>query len=72
MENLADLMQRLLEIQSGGRQRNPQLIAEEELLVDGFTKAKFRRRKVPCSPNQPINPRISLGGYAKVGLVQSL
>jgi hypothetical protein len=28
MENFAELMQRLLEIQSGGRQRNPELIAE--------------------------------------------
>jgi hypothetical protein len=38
MENLADLMQRLLEIQSGGRQRSPKLIAEDELLMDGLKK----------------------------------
>ena len=29
MENFAQLMQRLLEIQSGGRQRSPELIAED-------------------------------------------
>jgi hypothetical protein len=29
MENFAELMQRLLEIQSGGRQRSPELIAED-------------------------------------------
>jgi hypothetical protein len=34
MENLAELMQRLLEIQSGGRQRSPELIAEDERLMD--------------------------------------
>jgi hypothetical protein len=38
MENLADLMQRLLEIQSGGRQRSPELIAEDERLMDGLRK----------------------------------
>jgi hypothetical protein len=38
MENLAALMQRLLEIQSGGRQRSPKLIAEDELLIDGLKK----------------------------------
>jgi hypothetical protein len=35
MENLAELMQRLLEIQSGGRQRSPELIAEDDRLMDG-------------------------------------
>jgi hypothetical protein len=29
MENFAELMQRLLEIQSGGRRRSPELIAED-------------------------------------------
>jgi hypothetical protein len=29
MEHFAELMQRLLEIQSGGRQRSPELIAED-------------------------------------------
>ena len=36
MENFAELMQRLLEIQSGGRQRSPELIAEDERLMDGL------------------------------------
>ena len=36
MEHLAELMQRLLEIQSGGRQRSPELIAEDERLMDGL------------------------------------
>ena len=36
MEDLAELMQRLLEIQSGGRQRSPELIADDERLMDGL------------------------------------
>jgi hypothetical protein len=36
MENFANLMQRLLEIQSGGRQRSPELIAEDERLMEGL------------------------------------
>jgi hypothetical protein len=35
MGNFAELMQRLLEIQSGGRQRSLELIAEDERLMDG-------------------------------------
>jgi hypothetical protein len=38
MENFAELMQRLLEIQSGGRQRSPDLIAEDERLMDALQK----------------------------------
>jgi hypothetical protein len=38
MENFAELMQRLLEIQSGGRQRSAELIAEDEQLVDRLQK----------------------------------
>ena len=38
MENFAELMHRLLEIQSGGRQRSPELIAEDERLMDGLQK----------------------------------
>ena len=34
MEDFAELIQRLLEIQSGGRQRSPELIAEDERLMD--------------------------------------
>jgi hypothetical protein len=36
MEHFAELMQRLLEIQSGGRQRTPELIAEDERLMDSL------------------------------------
>ncbi len=38
MEDFTELMQRLLEIQSGGRQRSPQRIAEDERLMDGLQK----------------------------------
>ncbi len=37
MENLADLMQRLLEIQSGEK-RSPKLIAEDEKLMRSLQK----------------------------------
>jgi len=36
MENFAELMQRLLEVQSRGRQRSPELIAEDERLIEGL------------------------------------
>jgi hypothetical protein len=35
-QDLAELMQRLLEIQSSGRQRSPELIAEDNDLMDGL------------------------------------
>jgi len=38
MENFAELMQRLLETQSGGRHRSPELVAEDERLIDGLQK----------------------------------
>jgi hypothetical protein len=38
MEHFADLMQRLLEIQSGARSRSPELIAEDERLMDLLQK----------------------------------
>lgn len=38
MENFAELKQRLLEIQSGGRHRSPELVAEDERLIDGLQK----------------------------------
>jgi len=41
MENFAELMQRLLEIQSGGRQKSPELIAEDERLMDGLQKSNL-------------------------------
>ncbi len=49
MEKLAELMQRLLEIQSGGRQRSPQPIAEDERLMDGL-----RKRSLAGKPLQAV------------------
>jgi hypothetical protein len=46
MENLAELMQRLLEIQCGGP-RSPELIAEDERLMDGL-----RKRSLAGEPTQ--------------------
>ncbi len=43
MENFAELMQRLLEIQSGGRQRTPELIAEDERLTDRYKRNELRQ-----------------------------
>jgi len=54
MENFAELMQRLLEVQSGGRQRSPELIAEDERLIDSL-----RRRSYP-SGNDKI-PGFTVG-----------
>ena len=36
MKNFTGLMQRLLEIQGGERHRSPELIAEDERLMDGL------------------------------------
>jgi hypothetical protein len=44
MEDFAELMQRLLEIQSGGRERSPELIAEDERLMDALRKRKLGRK----------------------------
>jgi hypothetical protein len=38
MENFAELMQRLLEIQSGGRQRSVDLIAEDKRMMEDLQK----------------------------------
>jgi hypothetical protein len=46
MEDFAELMQRLVEIQSGGRQRSPELIAEDERLMDALRR-ESRARKTP-------------------------
>jgi len=47
MEQFAELMQRLLEIQSGGRQRSPELIAEDERLMDGLNVKRHLAEKSP-------------------------
>jgi hypothetical protein len=49
MENFAELMQRLLEIQSGGRQRSPELIAEDKRLMDALQKRNPQEK-----PRQPM------------------
>jgi hypothetical protein len=43
MENYADLMQRLLEMQNGER-RNPKLIAEDEQLIRGLQKRHLEKQ----------------------------
>ena len=48
MDSYAELMQRLLEIQSGGRERSRKLIAEDDLLIDGLQK-RIRAGKPPQS-----------------------
>jgi hypothetical protein len=47
MENFTELMQRLLEIQSGGRQRSPELIAEDKRLMDALQRRDAARRTPP-------------------------
>jgi hypothetical protein len=49
MENFAELMQRLLEIQSDGRQRSPKLIAEDERLMD-----RLQKRTLAGKPTQTL------------------
>ena len=48
MENYADLMQRLLEIQSGER-RSPKLIAEDERLMRSLQKRNLAVAKLAQS-----------------------
>jgi hypothetical protein len=46
MEDFGTLMQRLLEIQSGGRQRSPKLMAEDKRLMADLQK-KYLAAKPP-------------------------
>jgi len=48
VEDFAQLMQRLLEIQSGGRQRSRELIAEDARLMDV-------QKRVPCKKTPPTD-----------------
>ncbi len=60
--DLAELMQRLLEIQGGGSQRSPELIAEDERLMDGLQKrtlAGMRSPRVPLSQDSPGRTRFT-------------
>jgi hypothetical protein len=55
MENFADLMQRLLELQSGGKERSPELIAEERA-IDG----RFEKSGREISANSKTWPRLPI------------
>jgi len=48
MENIGEFIQRLLEIQSGGRERSPDLIAEDERLVE-YLRERHLAGKVPTN-----------------------
>ena len=49
MEDFGELIQRLLEIQSRGRERSAELIAEDERLMDGLQK-----RNLAGNPTQTV------------------
>jgi hypothetical protein len=49
MEDFNELIRRLLEVQSGGRQRSAKLIAEEERLMDGLRLAARPAQTVKLS-----------------------
>jgi len=54
MENFAELMQRLLELQSGGTERSPELIAEDERLMEGLRSlAGKSAQAVKLGPDYP-------------------
>jgi hypothetical protein len=52
MEHFAELMQRLLEIQCGARPRSPELIAQDERLMD-----RLQKRMMAEKPPQTISCR---------------
>jgi hypothetical protein len=47
MRDFVELMQRLLEIQSGERQRSPELIAEDQRLMDCLQKRSLGGQAAP-------------------------
>jgi hypothetical protein len=55
MEDFAELMQRLLKVQSGGRERSPKLIAEDERLIDGL--------RLAARPAQTVERNIVQSGH---------
>lgn len=62
MENFAHLMRRLLEIQSGEKQRSPELTEEDERLMDGLRKrdlAGGAPQSVERSPDIPEGMRFN-------------
>ena len=46
METCAELIQRLLEIQSGGGPRSPELVAEDQWLMDGLQRKNLSVRSL--------------------------
>ena len=61
MERFAQLMQRLLEIQSGERLRSPELIAEDERLMDGLQKRHLAEKPpqtIKVSPDSQQRTRL--------------
>jgi hypothetical protein len=57
MRDLADLMQHLLELQSGGRQRSPELLAEDERLMDGLEKKSLAEKPEPTMRPRRDTPK---------------
>jgi len=61
MENFAELMQRLLEFQSDGSQRSPQLIAEDRQLMNDLRKRNLAgnsTQTVKLSPDGRVRERL--------------
>jgi len=56
METYVELIQRLLEIQSGGRPRSPELVAKDERLMDGLQKRNLAGRSL--QPKRPGPARV--------------
>jgi hypothetical protein len=52
MEHFAELMQRLLEFQSGGRQRSAALIAEDKRLLDGLQERILAEKPTQVRPQR--------------------
>jgi hypothetical protein len=59
MENVTELIQRLLEIQSGGRPRSPELIVEDERLMDGLQKRNLAGEAAQTVKPSPAQPTMS-------------
>jgi hypothetical protein len=66
MEHLAELMQRLLEIQSGRKQRGPELMAEDERLMDRLEKRTLAGRPIPLVKLSQAGPEWAASAFAQV------
>jgi hypothetical protein len=61
MRNFAELMRRLLEIQSYETQRSPELIAEDGRLMNDLERRSLERKPphtVKVSPHGPVSERL--------------